>query len=99
MGDNHDRCTFPVNPAQLLHHFLGSFGVQRSGRLIGEQHPGSVDQSPADTGPLQLSARHLGNIMSGYFDDPQLPHQLVSILVDITAAAVILFVLNRLIAR
>lgn len=43
-------------PFQLLHDDLRSAGIERGARLVTEDHPGVLDQSPGDADPLFLSA-------------------------------------------
>ena len=44
---------------QLLHHLLAARRIQRSGRLVGQDHLPAVDQCPGNRHPLLLAAREL----------------------------------------
>ena len=61
MGDHHDRVGVRVDDlAQEGEHATPGAGVQRTGRLVGEQHLGPGDERPRDRDPLLLAAGELG---------------------------------------
>ena len=59
VGDQDQRVTGSCQLVQLLHHLLAARRIQRSGRLVGQNHPPAVDQCPRNRHPLLLAAREL----------------------------------------
>ena len=59
MGDQDQRVTGSGQFVQLLHHLLAACRIQRSGRLVGQDHLPAVDQCPRNRHPLLLAAREL----------------------------------------
>ena len=59
VGDQDQRVTSSGQLVQLLHHLLAARRIQRSGRLVGQNHPPAVDQCPGNRHPLLLAAREL----------------------------------------
>ena len=55
----HRRALLAGQPDQLAEHLLAGRGVERAGRLVGEQHPRLGDQRPGDGAALLLAAGHL----------------------------------------
>ena len=59
VGDQDQRVAGSGQFVQLLHHLLAACRIQRSGRLVGQNHPPTVDQCPRNRHPLLLAAREL----------------------------------------
>ena len=57
VGDEEDRLAAGVQPAEQLEHLEAALGVERAGRLVGEQQRGRVGQGPGDGQALALAAR------------------------------------------
>ncbi len=56
VGDHHERLPGAVELEQQLADLLPGGGVERPGRLVGQQHRRPVDQGPRDRHPLALAA-------------------------------------------
>ena len=59
VGDQDHRAAGSGQVVQLLYHLLAARRIQRSGRLVGQNHPPTVDQCPRNRHPLLLAAREL----------------------------------------
>ena len=59
VGDQDQRVAGSCQFVQLLHHLLAACRIQRSGRLVGQDHLPAVDQCPGNRHPLLLAAREL----------------------------------------
>ena len=59
VGDQDQRVAGSGQFVQLLHYLLAARRIQRSGRLVGQNHSPSVDQCPRNRHPLLLAAREL----------------------------------------
>ena len=59
MGDQHDGVAAPMQLCQQRHHLGAAFTVERSGRLVGEDHAAAVHQRAGDGHALLLSAGKL----------------------------------------
>ena len=59
VGDQDQRVTGSRQFVQLLHYLLATRRIQRSGRLVGQNHSPAVDQCPGNRHPLLLAAREL----------------------------------------
>ena len=56
--DEHDRhSALPAKPVEQLEHLVAGDGVERAGRLVGEQEPRIVRERPRDRDPLPLASR------------------------------------------
>ena len=80
MGDEHNGGAVRVDFAKLLHHLVGALTVECACRLVGKNHLGVVDHTAADARSLQLTARHLVDVVVGNFDDSQPAHQFLAAL-------------------
>ena len=57
MGDHNDGVPAPVQVRQNFHDGFAAFGVERAGRLVGEDDVAAVHERPRDAHALLLPAR------------------------------------------
>ena len=71
MGDEDDGFPpFAVQLVEKIHHGAAGLGVQRAGRLVGEQQRGITGHCPGDRNPLFLSAGQLVGLVLGAIPHP-----------------------------
>ena len=70
MGHHHDQL-LAGDLAEQIHHLDTGLGIERPGRLVGEQDVGVVHQRAGDRHPLHLSA---GELIRALFDLIPEPH-------------------------
>ena len=59
-----DRLAAGVQAAEQLEHLVAALGVERAGRLVGEQQRRLVGERAGDREPLPLAAReHAGRVL------------------------------------
>ena len=68
--DEHDRCSLRVQLAEDLHDLTAGSGVQRAGRLVGEQDARLYDHRTGDRHALALTAGELVRIKVHAFFQP-----------------------------
>ena len=78
MGDDQDRG--PVDARwraarKQLHDVSDRLGVERGGRLVGQDERRAVDQGPGDRDPLPLAAREVGRRIGEPVAQPELGEQ------------------------
>ena len=69
VGDQQDRLAAGVQAGEQLEHFLATFGVERAGRLVGQQQRRLVGERPGDREALPLTARQRGRRLLGLVAD------------------------------
>ena len=57
VGDHQDRLAAGMSAREQLEDLLAAFGVQRTGRFVGEQHGWSIGEGSSDGEALSLTAR------------------------------------------
>ena len=72
VGDDDTRDAAMRGGAQEAHDRLAVHGVERAGRLVGEQQPALADDRARDRDALALAARQLVRVAIGALGDVEL---------------------------
>ena len=78
MGDQQDRLAARVQTGEQLEHFLAALGVERAGRLVGQQQRRLVGKRPGDREALALTARQRGGRLLGLVADAEQVEQVAA---------------------
>ena len=64
MGDEDNRAAHAMHLLENLHDFLGGFGIEVAGRLIGHDDVRVIDERPRNRDPLPLTTRQFIGLMA-----------------------------------
>src|SRR5205809_7253594 len=76
VGDEQNRLAVAVQVTKELHHLLAAPGVERAGRLVGEEERGVVDQGARDGDALLLTTAQSRRVAIGDISNAEALHQL-----------------------